>query len=123
MDERRTAAVPFVESQRATSAAELIGSDVYGPNNEAVGEIEDIIIGSANQPGYAVISFGGFLGLGEEQVAVPLSSIRISADDYLFVTFDRARLEAAPKIRRGSQDWLTDNEWRTQNDAYYAADR
>jgi hypothetical protein len=120
MDDRRSAAVPLADSQRATSTAELIGSDVYGPNNESVGEIEDIIIGSGNQPGYAVISFGGFLGLGEEQVAVPLSAIRISADDYLFVTFDRARLEAAPKIRRGSSDWLTDNEWRTQNDAYYA---
>jgi hypothetical protein len=123
MDERRSSAVPFAQSQRATSAAELIGSDVYGPNNESVGEIEDIIIGSGNQPGYAVISFGGFLGLGEEQVAVPLSAIRLSADDYLFVTFDRARLEAAPKIRRGSDDWLTDNEWRTQNDAYYTGNQ
>jgi PRC-barrel domain len=123
MDDRRTAAVPLADSQRATSTAELIGSDVYGPDNESVGEIEDIIIGSSNQPGYAVISFGGFLGLGEEQVAVPLSAIRISEDDYLFVTFDRARLEAAPKIRRGSSDWLTDNDWRTQNDAYYTGNQ
>ena len=68
---------------------------MYGPNNKSVGEVEDVIMGQGQQqPGYAVISFGGFLGLGAEQVAIPLSAIRISEDNYLFVDFDRNRLES-----------------------------
>lgn len=124
MNDRRTAAVPLPQSQRSTSIGDLIGSDVYGPNNDSVGEVEDVIMGQGQQqPGYAVISFGGFLGLGAEQVAIPLSAIRISEDNYLFVDFDRNRLESAPKIRRGSTKWLSDSEWRRQNDAYYTGNQ
>jgi hypothetical protein len=119
MDERRTSAVPFTERKMAMSSAELIGSDVYGPDNASIGEIDDIVVSSDDTPAYALISYGGFLGLGQDQAAVPVSEIRVSEDSYYFVDFTADQLAAAPKLKRGTSDWWTNASWRDENDAYY----
>jgi hypothetical protein len=119
MDERRKSAVPFTERKMAMSSAELIGSDVYGPDNASIGEIDDIVVSSDDTPAYALISYGGFLGLGEDQAAVPVSEIRVSEDSYYFVDFTADQLAAAPKLKRGTSDWWTNASWRDENDAYY----
>ena len=53
MDERRKSAVAFNDRKMAMSSADLIGSDVYGPDNSSVGEIDDIVVSSDNTPAYA----------------------------------------------------------------------
>ncbi|MFO1090880.1 MAG: PRC-barrel domain-containing protein [Hyphomicrobiales bacterium] len=118
MEERRASAVPLTQSKQM-SANDIIGSDVYGTDNRAIGEVEDIVVGANNEPGYAVVSYGGFLGIGKDLAAVPMSAIKVSRDNYLFVDFDRARLEAAPKVKRGNNSWWANSDWRRQNDAYY----
>ena len=65
MEQRRTTSVPFLERKSAMSATDLIGADVYGTNNDSIGEIEDVIVSPDNKPSYALVSYGGFLGLGE----------------------------------------------------------
>lgn len=119
MDQRREGAVAFSERKAVMSAADLIGADVYGTNNESVGEIDDIVVSPENQPAYALISYGGFLGMGEEQAAVPVSSIRMSSDNYIFVPLTSDQLAAAPKLKRGTADWWTNDSFRAENDAYY----
>jgi len=52
------------------SAEHLLGKNVYGKDNEKVGEVEDIILDANGQAKQLVISSGGFLGIGEKQVAV-----------------------------------------------------
>ena len=119
MEERRKSAVLFTERKMAMSSAELIGSDVYGPDNASIGEIDDIVVSSDNTPAYALISYGGFLGLGEDQAAVPVSEIRVSEDNYYFVDITSDQLAAAPKLKRGTSDWWTNATWRDENDTYY----
>ena len=75
MDQRRTTSVPFMEQKNPMSAADLIGTDVYGTENDSIGEIEDVIVSPDNKPSYALISYGGFLGLGENQAAVPVAAL------------------------------------------------
>ncbi|MCW2236582.1 PRC-barrel domain-containing protein [Azospirillum canadense] len=55
------------------SAEHLLGKHVYGKDNEKVGEVEDIILDSTGQAKQIVISSGGFLGIGEKQIAVDYS--------------------------------------------------
>lgn len=63
------------------SARRLIDADVYGANDREVGEIEDVIMpqSGAGAP-VAVLSVGGFLGMGERHVAVPFSQLQHNAE-------------------------------------------
>jgi hypothetical protein len=120
MEQRRTTSVPFMERKTVMSAAELIGTDVYGTDNNSIGEIEDVIVSPDNKPSYALVSYGGFLGLGEDQAAVPITALRISPDRYVFIPMTAEQLKAAPKLQRGTADWWTNENFRAQNDQYYA---
>ncbi len=121
MEQRRTNAVPFMERKTVMSAAELIGTDVYGTDNNSIGEIEDVIVSPENEPSYALVSYGGFLGIGEDQAAVPVSVLRVSADNYIFIPMTAEQLKGAPKLKRGTADWWTNDSFRSQNDQYYTS--
>ncbi|MDQ2102481.1 PRC-barrel domain-containing protein [Azospirillum isscasi] len=55
------------------SAENMMGKNVYGTDNEKVGEVEDVILDSNGQARQLVISSGGFLGIGEKQIAVDIN--------------------------------------------------
>lgn len=76
-----TVSVDAASLRGALSARRLIDADVYGANDREVGEVEDLIIpaGGAGGP-IAVLSVGGFLGMGERHVAVPFSQLQHNAD-------------------------------------------
>ena len=59
-------------------ASKLIGVDVYNQQNEKLGEINELILTSNGQIAGAVIGVGGFLGMGERDVMVPLNQLRFS---------------------------------------------
>ena len=61
-------------------ASNLIGADIVNEQNQTIGEVEDLVI-SGNNNVMAVISVGGFLGMGEKLVAVPFEQLRISRDN------------------------------------------
>lgn len=54
---------------------QIIGSKVYNDHNEAIGEIDDIVLHGAGTGAVAVLQIGGFLGLGGRLVAVPLNDL------------------------------------------------
>ena len=119
MEARRKGATAFFSNDAPMSASDLIGSDVYGPDNNSIGEIEDIIVSKGDKPSFALISYGGFLGMGESRAAVPLEKLRLSEDNYVFAEMTAEQLQKAPGIPRGSRDWWTDNNWMSKNEAYY----
>jgi hypothetical protein len=59
-------------------ASKLIGVDVYNQQNEKLGEISELIMTSNGQIAGAIIGVGGFLGMGERDVMVPLNQLRFS---------------------------------------------
>jgi sporulation protein YlmC with PRC-barrel domain len=61
-------------------ASKLIGVDVYNNQNEKIGEIDELIMTSNGQIAGAVIGVGGFLGMGERNVMVPLNQLRFTND-------------------------------------------
>ncbi|KQQ82027.1 PRC-barrel domain-containing protein [Aureimonas sp. Leaf324] len=61
-------------------ASDLDDKDVYGANNEKIGEIEDFVINSDGTVAAAVIEVGGFLGIGEKDVLVNFSELQMAMD-------------------------------------------
>jgi sporulation protein YlmC with PRC-barrel domain len=83
------------------TAEELIGTIAYGPADEHLGAIGDVILGSdASTVEGVIIDFGGFLGIGTKPVAVSIENLRYALDEnrneYLFVNVTREQLDQAP---------------------------
>lgn len=62
--------------QGVMRASELIGKDVYGANNEDIGDVDDVLINANGQVIGVVVGVGGFLGIGETNIAVPMSALQ-----------------------------------------------
>lgn len=83
-------------------ASELIGATVENARGENVGEINDIILGQDGNANAALIGVGGFLGLGEKNVAVQFSELNISeknGDLAVSIAMSAEALEAMPAYK------------------------
>lgn len=82
------------------------GTAVYGPDRKKIGSIERIMIGKrSGKVDYAVLSFGGFMGIGDDHYPLPWSALDYNTElgGYL-VNVSKNQLEGAPK-------YATENEW------------
>ena len=108
--------------------ASLIGSDkvdgtaVYGMDQQRIGSIQRVMIDKiSGKVAYAVMSFGGFLGIGEDYYPVPWSTLNYDTNLGGYrVNFTNDQLKGAPKFT-SSTDW----GWNRENDKnvydYYRA--
>ncbi|WP_230531712.1 PRC-barrel domain-containing protein [Microvirga roseola] len=67
-------------------ASRLEGMNVYNENNEKVGDIREVLVNSTGQVEAVVIGVGGFLGIGERDVAVPYDALEWVQDDRIAMT-------------------------------------
>jgi len=61
-------------------ASKLIGTRVMGSNNESIGDVNDVIMDSKGQAIAAIVGVGGFLGIGETNVAVPFAALEFLSE-------------------------------------------
>jgi sporulation protein YlmC with PRC-barrel domain len=90
------------DALRDHRASKLIGAQVFNTANENIGEINDLIIDHAGKVSRVILGVGGFLGLGEHEVAVSFPELRITQDGTsLRVTSSLSRqgLSAMPQWR------------------------
>lgn len=57
--------------------SDLRGTTIYGANNENIGEIDDVLIDRQGQVVAVIVGVGGFLGIGEKDVAIPFQALEI----------------------------------------------
>ncbi|MBL0936709.1 MAG: PRC-barrel domain-containing protein [Rhizobiaceae bacterium] len=103
-DETATAAIDrstLTEVDAAgLSAEELIGTTVYGADEENVGSIEDVIL-DGETVDFVTLEVGGFLGMGDKEVAVSMENLAFMTDEdgevYLYTSFTKEQLEAQPE--------------------------
>jgi sporulation protein YlmC with PRC-barrel domain len=94
----------FLTSQATSDwrASKLIGSTVYGSDNASIGEVNDVILASDGKVNAVVVGVGGFLGVGEKNVALPFDKLNVAkkadsaAIDKITVSFSKDDLKAAP---------------------------
>ncbi|HEV7309821.1 PRC-barrel domain-containing protein [Ensifer sp.] len=96
------------------AASTYIGQSVYNAGDERIGEINDLIMKKDGGVEAAVIGVGGFLGLGEKNVAVPFDRIAIAeqpnTDDLKLTTTETAdTLKTAPEFKTKSQQVAEQN--------------
>lgn len=72
--------VASVKMQDATRISKLIGSPVYNDQNEKIGSVDDLLTKDGNTIVMAVVSVGGFLGIGNKLVAVPYDQLHLQTD-------------------------------------------
>ncbi|MDS9468858.1 PRC-barrel domain-containing protein [Paracoccus sp. MBLB3053] len=100
------------------SSADVNGTAVYGRDGSNVGTIDHLMIDKVSgNVAYAVMGFGGFLGLGEEHMPIPWDALTYDVSAGGFVTdITEAQLTGAPAR---SENWAGDREWETRTFEYY----
>jgi sporulation protein YlmC with PRC-barrel domain len=109
----------------AIRATKVCGTSVHDKSGKKIGEVEDVMLDKlSNNILFAVVSFGGFLGMAEKYHPIPWSALKYDkAEDSYVVNFTREQLAAAPA---GSIDELTKGDgqdFRTRAFDYYQAPR
>lgn len=90
------------QDQDQWRSSKLVGASVYGPDNKSIGSIDDLIVDREGGIKAAVIGVGGFLGVGQKDIAVPFSALNIqrkansSSIDRITVTYSKQQLSQAP---------------------------
>jgi len=101
-------------------ASTLIGDKVVNMEGEDLGKIEELMIDTYNgRVNYAVLSFGGFLGMGDKLFAIPFPSLRLDTENKRFVlNVDKERLKNAPGFAK--DDWPAMSQaWGESINRYY----
>ncbi|HYD80470.1 MAG TPA: PRC-barrel domain-containing protein [Paucimonas sp.] len=105
------------------AARTLKGDKVVNMQGEDLGEIEDIMLDvPSGRVAYAVLSFGGILGMGEKYFAIPWSALTLDADRECFVLdIDPERLKNAPGFDKDHWPSMADPTWASEVYSYYNA--
>ncbi len=106
---------------RIYSADKMAGAKVRNPAGEDLGKIEDVMIDlGEGRIAYAVLSFGGFLGIGDKLFAIPWNALKLNpGEDEFILDVDKKVLEKAPGFDRNNWPDMADRRWGQQVYTYY----
>lgn len=108
---------------RVLSASKITGDDVVNVQDEKLGKVEELMINlDSGRIAYAVLSFGGFLGMGEKLFAIPWSALSVDrVEKRLVLNVDKERLELAPGFDKNNWPDMADQTWGAKIFNYYGA--
>jgi sporulation protein YlmC with PRC-barrel domain len=103
------------------AASTLAGDSVRNAAGEDLGKIDEIMIDiPSGRVAYAVLSFGGFLGMGNKLFAVPWSALKVDEDEKCFIlNVDRRTIEQAPGFDKDNWPDMSDTSFGTEISSYY----
>ncbi|MGQ0567742.1 MAG: PRC-barrel domain-containing protein [Gemmobacter sp.] len=112
--------IPEAAQNRSSTvtSTDVNGTQVYSPAGEHLGAIDHLVIDKASgNIAYAVMSFGGFLGIGADHHPIPWKKLRYDTRLGGYVTdITRDQLEGAPAR---PDDWRDNRDWAAKNHGYY----
>ena len=111
-------------SGRLISAANVHGTDVYDVAGEKLGTLDTVMIDKqTGRIAYAVLSFGGFLGIGDKHHPMPWQTLRYdTARQGYVVDLDRSMLEGAPVYGADDRNLLDDETFGRRVHDYYGVE-
>jgi sporulation protein YlmC with PRC-barrel domain len=112
-------------SRKTLSASTLMGFDVENSAGESLGSIEDIMLDlGTGRIAYAVLSFGGFLGMGDKLFAIPWSKLTPTNKEKTFIlNVPKEKLEQGRGFDKDNWPDFSDPGYRQQTYDYYGAKR
>lgn len=101
------APVAVDETDRLISSDKVEGTEVFGRDGQRIGAVYNFMVDKVTgRVAYAVVSFGGFLGLGERFFPLPWAALTYDpARGGYVVDVDRGTLERAPSFAPGEEPW------------------
>ena len=103
---------------------DIIGTKVVNPQNEDLGKIEDLIVDSSGRVSFAVLSFGGFLGMGDKDFAIPFNAFGFDpVNNRAVLNIDKAVLKNAPGFEKSAWPDLNDPSFGQDISKYYGYER
>ena len=105
------------------SADTLTGDSVVNRQEEDLGKIEHLMIElEKGRVAYAVLSFGGFMGMGDKLFAIPWDALKVDTAEKRFVLdVDKKKLELAPGFDKEQWPDMADRTWGADVYRYYNA--
>jgi len=102
----------------------LLGEKVVNAYDVDLGEIKEIMLDmQTGQVAYAVLAFGGFMGMGEKLFAVPWQALHLDTANKRFVLdVDKDRLKTAPGFNKDAWPDMADMQWANSIHAFYGTD-
>jgi sporulation protein YlmC with PRC-barrel domain len=112
---------PDKKYRRVLSASTLAGDSVRNPAGEDLGKLDQIMIDiPSGKVAYAVLSFGGVLGMGSKLFAVPWSALKVDEDQKcLILDANKKKLENAPGFDKDNWPNMADNSWGSEVSRFY----
>jgi|SRR5271166_4517469 len=80
-------------------ASKVIGSNVVNDSNETIGKIDDLLVSSEGKRPYAVLSIGGFLGMGTHLVVVPYDTLKFTDNKVTLPGGTKEGLKMLPEFK------------------------
>jgi sporulation protein YlmC with PRC-barrel domain len=102
-------------------ASSIIGTSVVNPKGSSLGDIKEVVIDPrTGRVAYAVVSFGGFLSMGEKLFAIPFSAFKydVAKNEYV-LNVSKEKLEAAPGFDPDHWPSMTEEKWNRDVYKYY----
>ena len=114
---------PNKRFRRVLAASTLEGDSVRNSAGDNLGKVDEIMIDiPSGQVAYAVLSFGGLLGLGDKLFAVPWSALRVDEDEKcLILDVSKSTLESAPGFDKDNWPDMANTTWRSEVYHHYGA--
>jgi hypothetical protein len=109
--------------RRVMSAGTLAGDRVRNAAGDDLGKIEEIMLDvPSGRVAYAVLSFGGFLGMGNKLFAVPWNALTLDEQEHQFILdVDKQVLESAPGFDKDNWPDMADPNWGAQIHTHYGS--
>jgi len=82
--------------------SKVVGSTVVNEANETVGKIDDLIVTPDTKVPFAILSVGGFLGMGSHLIAVPFTSLKVAKEKMVLSGATKEALKALPEFKYAS---------------------
>lgn len=116
--------IPETNSARLISSSRVEGTPVYNLDGEKLGTVDSMMIDrDTGQVAYAVMAFGGFLGMGERRHPMPWKTmVYDKAREGYVVTLSREELEAAPNMDANEFGRLDDRDYEETVYTHYKAE-
>ena len=101
----------------------LLGDDVYNHSDEELGDIKEIMLDMrTGQIAYAVLSFGGILGMGDKLFAVPWERLTLDPVNKRFLlNVEKNQLKNAPGFDKNNWPDMGSEAWNQQMEAFYGS--
>jgi sporulation protein YlmC with PRC-barrel domain len=103
------------------STTAVIGDSVVNRTGETLGKIEELMLDlETGRVAYAVLSFGGFLGMGEKLFAIPFEALKLDASrEHFTLDVNKDKLKNAPGFDKNHPPQASDRTWGAEVYKFY----